>query len=1819
MANNIIGFDGALFSTSNISATSSFMVNNVFVMNNTSLGSSVVNSNIQSLGVLLNLKVSGNSTMSTLYTTNVNSNNLFSNVGTISTLYTGNLSTGAINVANLTSTNSNITTGTVSTLKSTNLTSSNANITTSTVSTLYSSTASVSNLSSSNSNITTGTVGSLYVTSSVNTNLYASCGTVGTLYTGSLSAGTTPLLLTSQSVIVNSNQTAVQRQYPSQLNPTAGAAGTSSGNSFYQFSVSGQTYGNGNYIYNTAVGVYDSWGTYSMLSNVVSTGSGAFQINPGVSDYNDYDIAANDGNGTFTYNSNRSYIVTYDTNNVAYRGLYLQIQLPSPINITGVGVLSDSAAAPRSMYVLASNNGTTWTLIYNIYRYITGWNLPTINIIPIVPTVGTAFNYYRFVVYEVGSFKAVHMGRFLLYDNTPNTTTLGVNTSNPVYTLDVNGVVNATNYKISGTDVLNGTTLGSTVVNSSLQNLGTLSGLNVSGNANITSGTIGTLYTTTIKTGTSKYNITLPNAAPTATNMVLATTSNSSNPQLVWAAANSLVTPSQWTTGGNDISYTTGNVGIGTASISPNMVLDVYGSSSTTNGALLLRNDTTAIKVLPYTNSAYFQFGNPSSAVYPGTPSSVPFYITNFNAGSTYISVVPTSSGATNTANIGINTATPNTALHVNGAVTLAGLSSTSQSYVLGYNPTTGLLTYQSANQPTNNLISSTLTSSYVYKVGSGVTDTTGITSGVVTTWSASYTCQATGKYIDITVSGQIWGRNGNSYGNTSVPIILQYNVNGGSYTTLSTVYFTYNTEQHWTFPTIMGSLPSTSTTGNVIGLQIVIPTTNPYTLSVNSGDTIYYKITESSNLSLTYMQKIGTTTAVTGGVVTPWSSTYTCQTSGSNIDIIVSGQVWAGMIVNGNNITSGNNIPIILQYNINSGSFTTLQTVYLSFNLAGHFTFPTMMCTIPGTSTTGNIIGLQIVIPTTNPYTLLVNQGDSVFYKITENPSNIYSSYIYQIGTVGGTYGGLVSPWSSTYTCQTTGGTAELLISGQIFCNQNGNSYWNDNVPIILQYNVNGGSFSTVQTVYVTYNYQGHYTFPTIMCTIPGTTTTGNIIGLQFIIPGTSPNPLTINAQDTVYFKITECTNTTNTSIANVWNNSGNNICYSSGNVGIGITNPTTALHVNGVVTLAGLSSASQSYVLGYNQSTGLVSYQSASAATQWTTSGNNIYYTAGNVGIGTNNPIGALTIASPAADGAGIYNQGIVFVDTTNTSAGVWTHAAIWAVGSENYNGSLCFGTDGDSLNNTGVTEKMRIRYNGNVGIGTTDPKRIFHIYSTTTTPAIMLSGSSSPQIIFGLPYSSGGNNYYNVILTDIGSGLADGPLCVRACNPSNYGTLQWQNASSGAIVNSLSWGGSYGYVGVGTNNPSYPFHVNSSTVPAAAITGGTDQYIRINEAYFQYWDTYESAVVGVLNSSSSLYVRKNGCVGVGIGNPSYKLHVVGGANSVIQNTCASLSSGQYIMWQLGLSDSSPYYSSAQIQYNFIGNNDNRNYLSLGIQNNNWALVVTGKGYVGIGTTAPQFPLEVANSINWSTGYPYQVYSLGMPAGTEQVYSIRGSYSFWTYYGGYLSSSDRRKKTNINNADTSTALGKILSLPLKTYNYIDKVADGDELVYGLIAQEVKEIMPEAITLGTAYIPSIYKLATNIELSEDETNVIITVDIPETSELKVGGKVELVVENMKEKHNATVVSFTSYELVVPKWDDFDDTKNVFVVGPEINDYHTLDKPYLAVVCMGGIQELSARNDTLTERVTALETTNATLQQQIATLNQLVSSLIDKVNSLSPQ
>lgn len=139
-----------------------------------------------------------------------------------------------------------------------------------------------------------------------------------------------------------------------------------------------------------------------------------------------------------------------------------------------------------------------------------------------------------------------------------------------------------------------------------------------------------------------------------------------------------------------------------------------------------------------------------------------------------------------------------------------------------------------------------------------------------------------------------------------------------------------------------------------------------------------------------------------------------------------------------------------------------------------------------------------------------------------------------------------------------------------------------------------------------------------------------------------------------------------------------------SSGNLALGTsTNPSYKLLVNGKVM-----SATGGFVFpdGTTQTTAAV----AASSSQWTTSSTSIYYSGGNVGIGTSNP-GALFE---------IYNGG---ADTILKLSRGATTSTIIRVGTD---GALVFANQGTDL----VTLKS-----GNVGIATTSPAYTLDVNGT------------------------------------------------------------------------------------------------------------------------------------------------------------------------------------------------------------------------------------------------------------------------------------------------------------------------------------------------------------------------------------------------------------------------------------------------------------------------------------------------------------------------
>ena len=92
--------------------------------------------------------------------------------------------------------------------------------------------------------------------------------------------------------------------------------------------------------------------------------------------------------------------------------------------------------------------------------------------------------------------------------------------------------------------------------------------------------------------------------------------------------------------------------------------------------------------------------------------------------------------------------------------------------------------------------------------------------------------------------------------------------------------------------------------------------------------------------------------------------------------------------------------------------------------------------------------------------------------------------------------------------------------------------------------------------------------------------------------------------------------------------------------------------------------------------------------------------------------------------------------------------------------------------------------------------------------------------------------------------------------------------------------------------------------------------------------------------------------------------------------------------------------------------------------------------------------------------------------------------------------SSSDTRIKEDIQDINDDSALQMILAIEPKTYKYIDKIEKGDNKVYGFIAQQIKEVIPEAISLQKSYIPNIMLLVDYndgiVTLPSQPTKVII-------------------------------------------------------------------------------------------------------------------------------
>ena len=193
----------------------------------------------------------------------------------------------------------------------------------------------------------------------------------------------------------------------------------------------------------------------------------------------------------------------------------------------------------------------------------------------------------------------------------------------------------------------------------------------------------------------------------------------------------------------------------------------------------------------------------------------------------------------------------------------------------------------------------------------------------------------------------------------------------------------------------------------------------------------------------------------------------------------------------------------------------------------------------------------------------------------------------------------------------------------------------------------------------------------------------------------------------------------------------------------------------------------------------------------------------------------------------------------------------------------------------------------------------------------------------------------------------------------------------------------------------------------------------------------------------------------------------------------------------------------------------------------------------------------------------------------------------------GGYvwatnavIVTSDKRIKENIQEIDDGVSLQKVRDISCVWYNYKDRHLKGDGRVSGFIAQQVKEHLPEAVSIQTDIIPNEMRKLQDISWNGTQ----MTCDLVDVSGVKyrfyvsndISGNDEVMKEIVGNEDN----TFT-----------FDASYNyVFCYGKEVDDFHTLDKQKLFALNFSATQELDRKvialeeeNQTLKERLEALE------------------------------
>jgi hypothetical protein len=274
-----------------------------------------------------------------------------------------------------------------------------------------------------------------------------------------------------------------------------------------------------------------------------------------------------------------------------------------------------------------------------------------------------------------------------------------------------------------------------------------------------------------------------------------------------------------------------------------------------------------------------------------------------------------------------------------------------------------------------------------------------------------------------------------------------------------------------------------------------------------------------------------------------------------------------------------------------------------------------------------------------------------------------------------------------------------------------------------------------------------------------------------------------------------------------------------------------------------------------------------------------------------------------------------------------------------------------------------------------------------------------------------------------------------------------------------------------------------------------------------------------------------------------------------------------------------------------------------------------------VGVAVTTPLARLHVGTASGNNFAATNRYFNVGGGLLTDLAAaptSIRADGNIWSNGGAFIASSDARIKRQLDVSDAEADLATLRQVEIRDYGFIDTVQKGHEVVKGVIAQQVAQVYPQAITRLPDVVPNIYAHAESIVLDCETQELVLTLptgtQLP--AEVEQGVQLRLITPTSEELY--AVRGVNGQTIRIP-WNDTDaEPAQAFVYGTLVDDFHVVDYDRLHTLGISAIQALADRSDAQAQRIQTLEADNALLRQELETLRtQQQTAQTDMASRLS--